>query len=135
MKRVVLGIIERKVLGKKQYLLVSATKKSGKYTGFYYPPGGHMKEGEEESETIIREIREELGYEVKVLNKITESMGDTKNQLTYWWLCKIIKGKLRIKKEEIINAKWFSEKEIIDEEKIWPATKEVFINYIFKKNI
>lgn len=135
MKRVALGIVERKILKKKEYLLVSATKKSGKYTGFYYPPGGHMKNGENECETIVREIREELGCEVEIIKKITESLGDTKNQFTYWWLCKIIKGRPRIKKEEIINAKWFSKKEIIDEEKIWPATKKVFINYIFKKNI
>ena len=40
------------------------------------------------------------------------------------------------KKYTVANdARWFSEKEIINEEKIWPATRNVFINHIFKKNI
>lgn len=84
MEKVAVGIIERDVNGDKQYLLISATKDFGEYTGFYYPSGGHMEEGESEQETIVREIKEELGYDVGLINRIAETKGDIKKQMTYW---------------------------------------------------
>ena len=66
MKRVVVGIISRKnTEGVEQYLLVSSKKYFGIFTGYYYPPGGHLEEGEEEVACLKRELKEELGIEAK----------------------------------------------------------------------
>jgi 8-oxo-dGTP pyrophosphatase MutT (NUDIX family) len=132
MKRVAVGIITKEIDGQKQYLLISATKDFGEFTGFYYPSGGHMEEGETEQQTIVREIKEELGLDVKIGERIAETSGDIKDQVTYWWFCEVIGGELTVQKEEIVNVKWFTEEEIKNEVKIWPATKNIFLNYIFK---
>ena len=133
MKKVAVGIIVREINNQKQYLLISATKDFGKFTGFYYPSGGHMEDGESEQETIIREIKEELGYDIEATERVAETMGDVKDQMTYWWLCKITGGELKIQKEEIADIKWFTEDEIRNESKIWPATKKVFLKNILKR--
>ncbi len=60
-KEVVVGIIYRiRKEGEREYLLVSSKKDFGEFTGFYYPPGGHLEEGENFTDCLIREMKEEL---------------------------------------------------------------------------
>ncbi|MFZ2152986.1 MAG: NUDIX hydrolase [Microgenomates group bacterium] len=131
MKKVVVGIIEREQGGIKQYLLISATKNFGEFTGFYYPSGGHMEDGENEQTTVTREIKEELNLDVLPTQRIAETAGDIKDQITYWWLCQITGGEIQVQKEEIADVRWFSETEIRNSQNIWPATKKVFLDFIF----
>ncbi len=43
MKNVVVGIVSKKnERAENEYLLVASNKDFGKYTGYYYPPGGHI---------------------------------------------------------------------------------------------
>lgn len=50
-------------------LLVLKNKKGRQY---YSTPGGHMKEGETEMETLRRELMEETGYEVTAARHLFE---------------------------------------------------------------
>jgi NAD+ diphosphatase len=126
MKNVVVGIISRKNSdGVDEYLLVNANKDFGQFTGFYYPPGGHVEEGESESEALKREIMEELGLIIEPIQKITESAGDVVGQLTHWWSCKVLGGDLKIDTKEITNASYFT-KDQMKELNVWPATRKFF---------
>lgn len=60
MEHCVVGIIEKEDAGVMRYLLVSAKKDFGRFTGYYYPPGGHLAPGEDEIGGLVREIKEEL---------------------------------------------------------------------------
>jgi 8-oxo-dGTP pyrophosphatase MutT (NUDIX family) len=132
MKKVVLGIISRKnKKGETEYLLINTKKDFGKYTGFYYPPGGHAKKGETEKQALIREIKEELNLLVEPIRKISETPGDIKGEIDSWWLCRIKSGKLKIKKGEIASAGYYSPKEI-EKLDLWPATKKFFRKYVLK---
>lgn len=134
MKKVVVGIISRVNLqSQKEYLLVSSKKDFGEYTGYYYPPGGHIKKGETKTEALKREIQEELGIEVEPLGEMAETFGDVKGQITYWWLCRITSDDLKINNKELMDARFFT-KEEISNLKLWPATKRIFEKYIFKTN-
>lgn len=126
MKRVVVGLIEKD--GK--YLLVSATKDFGEHTGSYYPPGGHVDDGEDIESALMREIKEELNLEVEPLAEIAVTPSDVAGQITYWWSCKLIGGELSIEKDEIAAANYFSRDEIRGL-KLWPATQKFFEEYIF----
>ena len=68
MKKVVVGIISSKTNPKK-YLLASSKKDFGKYTGYYYPIGGHVDNGEDELTALKREIKEELSVNVTTAKK------------------------------------------------------------------
>jgi 8-oxo-dGTP diphosphatase len=132
MSKVAVGIISRiRQNGQYEYLLVKSKNYFGKYTDFYYPPGGHIKENENLTDGLVREIKEELGLNIRPIKELEMGQGDVKNQETHWWLCEVISGTLQIQYEEIADAAYFTEEEI-NKLKIWPATKQFFDKYIFK---
>ena len=130
MNHVVVGIISRVRNNKKEYLLISSKNDFGKYTGFYYPPGGHLEPNENENDALIREINEELDILVNPINKIAETPGDVKNQLTHWWFCEANTSKLNPDNEELDDVDWFTRAEILENQKVWPATKAFFKKYL-----
>ena len=131
MKKVAVGIITRVVSGRTEYLLISATKDFGEFTGFYYPSGGHVEDGESDRAAVIREIKEELGITVNPITRSAETDGDVADQTTYWWLCSFDGEIGKVQTEEIADVRWFTKEDIVNEPRIWPATRKVFMDYIF----
>jgi len=131
MDHVVCGIIRKIEDGIEKYLLVASKRDFGEYTGYYYPPGGHVEEGEDELTALCREIPEETGLEVEVANKITESPGDVPDQVTCWYEC-TVKGDLRPNYDELRDADYFSEEEMHNM-KVWPATRAFFEEHVFSR--
>jgi len=127
---VVVGIISRLQGNTKQYLLISSKKDFSEFTGFYYPPGGHLEIDENEKSALIREVREEIGIKPKPIEKIAESPSDVKNQITHWWLCEADTSKILVDETEIQDIKWFTKEEILTQDKIWPATKQFFKEHV-----
>lgn len=74
----VIGIIKK---GKNpvKYLLIKSKLLQGKYKDYYYPPGGHVDNGEEPLEALKREIKEELGINLCKAKKLTNSKADIRN--------------------------------------------------------
>ena len=133
MKWVCVAIISRQNdAGETAYLLVSSKRNFGKFTNYYYPPGGHVEDGEDEITALKREIKEELGLDINLTRKVAETPGDVANQVTSWWLSDVAGGELKIDREEISEAGYFTEKQM-QQMKLWPATKDFFETYIFPK--
>ncbi len=63
------------------------------YQEYYTFPGGGLEEGETLEEGTIREIKEELGIEVKVIKKLYEMKSDKFNQKEVFYLCEYVNGK------------------------------------------
>lgn len=60
-------------------------------------PGGKLDEGEQPEETVIRELKEELGFKVKILDvvsthilKIKNSVDESHGVLVISYLCELI---------------------------------------------
>ena len=128
----IVGIISRlNNENKKEYLLVKSLKDFGEYTGFYYPPGGHVEEGEELSEALIRELREELFVDVLPLKEITALSADVKDELTHYWDCDTSPIDIEnYNRSELANVGWFTRDEMEGMD-VWPAAKKVFEMHIF----
>ena len=132
MKKVVLGIIHRENKGIKEYLLITAKKDFGKFTGLFYPCGGHVEDGETIKEALIREVKEELGIQIIPINQISQTGSDIADQVTYWWECQKIPSdtKLIIDSNEVASVGWFKKEEILNNKDIfWPTTYNFFFKY------
>ena len=129
MKHVVVGIITNPK-DKDQYLLINSKKDFGEFTGFFYPPGGHLEEDESEEIALTREIKEELNVNVIATKKLAETGSDVKDQITHWWECDYDGSEMKIDESEIGEAKWLTREEILKNDNIWPATKKFFENYL-----
>ena len=60
---------------------------------YYTFPGGGLEEGETPEEGTIREIKEELGIEVRIIKKMYEMKSERFNQLEIFYLCEYVSGK------------------------------------------
>ena len=121
MKKVAVAIIKNP---ENKYLLVSSSKDYGDFTGFLYPPGGEMEEGEEIEDALRRELEEELNLKIEPIREIAQTPGDIEGQETYWWECRVVSGKIRTS-DEIARVGYFSRKEM-KSLPVWPATEAFF---------
>ena len=59
---------------------------------YYVFPGGGHEENETYEEGTIREIKEEFGIDVEIVEKLYEETSDEFNQTSIYYLCKYIGG-------------------------------------------
>lgn len=87
------------------------------YFGF---PKGHIDKGESSKDAAVREIREEVGLEVEVLEKIGESKyiftkeGEKIFKVVVMFLMKAKTKELKVLKEELLGAQWFTKEEALE---------------------
>lgn len=128
-RHAVVGLISKTEDGIKKFLLV----RSDFYEDFkdcYYPPGGHLEEGEDEATALKREVKEELGIDVLPLKEIASDFGDVKDRFIHYWTCDYDDQPFIIQESEIADARFFSREEM-SRIKLWPATKKFFDKYVF----
>ena len=67
-------------------------KRNNEYMEYYVIPGGGLDEGETEEEGTKREIKEEFGINVEIVEKVYETYFGKFNQKEIYFLCKYIDG-------------------------------------------
>ena len=109
------------IIDKDKTLLVEHVK-----SGLWLPPGGHIEKNETPDEALLREIKQELGLVIKILNiqKIspegniienlavpfycnTHNIGDHIHYCSFY-VCELLTNKINPQKSEIKNFEWFS---------------------------
>ena len=65
-----------------------------KYIEYYTFPGGHVEENETYEETVIRELNEELGIEVKVEKEFSHIYNNDLDREEVFFVCKYINGEI-----------------------------------------
>jgi len=85
--------------------------------GLWKLPGGTIEYNEKEEEALKRELKEELGIEVRIIKQVFCLDNILKKENQHWlvpfYLCRIKKGKPKIlEPEKAIKIAWFSPKNL-----------------------
>ena len=91
---------------------VALIKQSYLTTQTYVCVAGHMKIGESAEETVIREIKEEIGLEVESLEFVQTYPYEQKEMLMLGFKANVKKADF-VLSQEVADAKWFSFEEAL----------------------
>jgi ADP-ribose pyrophosphatase YjhB (NUDIX family) len=87
------------VIRNNQILLVQQKVKRGDIVWNF--PGGGVEPGESFAEACIREVKEETGYDVRIIDLIFS------NESKHTYLCEVIAGELTVEDDEdILDVRW-----------------------------
>lgn len=98
----------------------------------WLPPGGHVKENETPNDAVVREVYEETGLEIELLdNRLQEPLKSVKRHLAvpffadvhnvgdhdhccFYYLArpKVIDQQIQLNLNEVENCQWFAESEL-----------------------
>lgn len=111
-----------------EYDEVALLKQSYVTTANYVCVAGHMKIGESAEETVIREVKEELGLDVENLTFIRTYPYEKKEMLMLGFKAEVKKADF-IYSQEVDSAKWFAFEEALENIRegsiAWQLVKEV----------
>ena len=74
--------------------------------GYWAPPSGEIERGETQEATLVREVREEVGLEVRPLRCVRRSVSVSGTHTLYWWLAELTGGTLILNPHEASDARW-----------------------------
>ncbi len=105
------GIVSGVILEKDgKYLLVQ--EKWEKVYGLWNIPAGHVDQGETIEDAAIREAKEEVGFDVKLISKLLIFQNTAEESVKHIFLASITSGELHFPEDELLDAKWFTLDEI-----------------------
>jgi 8-oxo-dGTP diphosphatase len=99
-------------------------------SGLWLPPGGHVEDGEDPHQAVIREAREELGIEAEFLDDNPLFLTVTRtNQVNshldvdLWFVLQVARHRTQFNPDprEFKGIRWFGLDEPQDEPQDWPA--------------
>jgi len=107
---------------------------------YWLLPGGHIEDDELPHEAAVREVKEETGLDIELLQEPDEKAKTKiatplpipiavqllpcrdKKDISFYFTAKVISGKLKIDSESK-KAKWFSKIELLKDNKVGPNTR------------
>ncbi len=100
------------VLEQRGRLLMIQRSERVRAPGLWCFPGGEIEPGESPAEAIVREFREELGFEVEAGDELWSWLREDGGLHLLWWEVRLIGGALRPKPEEVQAVKWMTDDNI-----------------------
>ncbi|MFE2431659.1 NUDIX hydrolase [Streptomyces sp. NPDC059373] len=74
--------------------------------GYWAPLSGTIEPGERQQDTLVREVREEVGLRVTPLGKVWESTTEDGSFVLHWWTAAVEGGQLTLDPGEVSEARW-----------------------------
>ncbi len=109
-RTIVYALIKR---GRK-FLLLQRPQSKKSYAGYWNLPGGKCEKGESHRSALRREVLEETGLKIKILNKIMDRIEDAEKPFrTIVYISEPAEGTIRIT-DEHSSYKWCSKREVND---------------------
>jgi len=93
-----------------KYLLVQ--EKQPRAYGLWNLPAGRVDVGDSIEQTAVKEAKEEVGFDVKLIRKIGIYQNKADEPPKHAFEAEIIGGELKFPEDELLDAKWFTLEEI-----------------------
>jgi len=94
--------------------------------GVWAPPSGEIEAGESQQAAVVREVREEVGLDVKPLRCVRESVSVSGSHRLYWWLAEPLGGTLVLDPHEASDARWVNAADLDTLAPTFPGDLEFF---------
>jgi 8-oxo-dGTP pyrophosphatase MutT (NUDIX family) len=114
------GIVIKGEMGKTQVLLIKNMAMRDPLKSYWGFPKGHLNEGEGSKEAAIREVKEEVGLDAEIIEKVGQSSyvfkvnGEKVFKIVTIFLMKADKQEITIQDLEIQDAKWVDTQEAFE---------------------
>lgn len=93
-----------------KYLLVQENQESAR--GLWNLPAGHVDKGESLEEAAIREVKEETGFDVRLLAHIALYHESAAKSVKHVYSAEIVGGELAAQEGEIQRVEWLNFEEV-----------------------
>jgi 8-oxo-dGTP diphosphatase len=112
------------LLRERKKVLLVKRKKGKSFAGFWGLPNGKVRVGEKLEEAARREVKEETGLIVEILEPyhITQEFHDDHHHIVIAFKGRVISGKLK-PGSDVEDARWFTKSEI-SKLKVQPTARE-----------
>jgi 8-oxo-dGTP diphosphatase len=94
--------------------------------GYWAPPTGKVEPGESQQAAVIREVREEVGLEVRPIRKVWECISAGGTHTLHWWLAEYVDGEVRLDAREVSGVRWPDLAEFGTYEQTFATDREFF---------
>jgi 8-oxo-dGTP diphosphatase len=81
--------------------------------GYWAPPSGRIESTETAAEAVVREMREELGLEVRALREVWTCSSHDGSFMLHWWLLANEGTHIQPNRREVADVRWCTVKEIV----------------------
>lgn len=76
------------------------------FSGYWCPVGGEIEPGESHAQAIAREVREEVGVEVRPLRSLGQGTSRSGTFRLHYYLAELVAGEPHVASEEVAALRW-----------------------------
>lgn len=76
------------------------------FPGYWCPVGGAVEPGEDHTQALVREVREEVGVHVRPLRKLAVGLSRSGTFELHYFLAELVAGEPRVASAEVSAVRW-----------------------------
>lgn len=98
------------------------------WSGYWAPLSGRLEPGESQAEALVREVREEIGIDVRPTAKVWECETDDGRYVLHWWTAAVEPGQdeLVLDPGEVSAVRWVTPAEYGELAPTFPGDRAFF---------
>ena len=89
-----------------RFLFVKRSAYTEAASGYWCPVSGRIEAGETQEAALKREVREEVGLEVRAVKKVAEIPSHDGQFVLHFWTTEITAGEAKISSHEVAELRW-----------------------------